>query len=165
MRVYRKWRNFFRSLLLDFYPIRNDEAVYSPGVTVFKEGEDLDFVRCTPFQLDFIACPGIRHPTLQDNGRMKVEDLTMLERKIELILQVAIKHDHSIVILGALGCGAWKNNPIDVAETFQKVLAKYNGVFKVVVFAIRQGLEKGYTTILGSDRLDNFTTFRQILTP
>jgi len=89
----------------------------------------------------------------------------MLERKIELILQVAIKHDHSIVILGALGCGAWKNNPIDVAETFQKVLAKYNGVFKVVVFAIRQGLEKGYTTILGSDRLDNFTTFRQILTP
>ena len=155
--------NYFRTLTIDMYPIQKDEVIYSPSVTVFKEGPAGDFARCTPFELCFIACPGIRHPCLTDQGRMKPEDILVLERKIELIFQVAHKNKHNVLVLGAMGCGAWKNNPVDVAQAFKRLLVKYDGVFKKVVFAILQGAEKGYITVLDSNRLDNFSTFENIL--
>ena len=154
--------NYFRTLTIDHYPLKNDEAVYSPRVTVFKEGPAHDFARCEPFDLSLIACPGIRHPPLQEDGRMRPSDIAVLERKIELIFQIACIHGHKVIVLGALGCGAWKNNPLDVAETFKRVIARFNGLFERVVFAILQGAAAGYTTVLGSDRLNNFTTFSVI---
>ncbi|PNG99335.1 hypothetical protein TSOC_014889 [Tetrabaena socialis] len=156
--------NYFRTLTIDLYPIKKDEAIYSPSVTVFKHGPDLDFARCQPFDMSFVACPGLRHPILTEEGRLKAEDVEVLERKIELIFQIAWMHGHRVLVLGAMGCGAWKNNPIDVAEAFKRVIARHDGVFHAIVFAIRQGAEKGYTTMDGSNRLDNFTTFKTILT-
>ncbi|PNH12600.1 hypothetical protein TSOC_000468 [Tetrabaena socialis] len=113
--------NYFRTLTIDLYPIKKDEAIYSPSVTVFKDGPELDFARCQPFDMSFIACPGLRHPILTEEGRLKAEDVEVLERKIELIFQVAWMHGHRVIVLGAMGCGAWKNNPIDVAEAFKSI--------------------------------------------
>jgi uncharacterized protein (TIGR02452 family) len=83
---------------------------------------------------------------------MKEEDLDLLEKKIETILQVSCKEKIDCLVLGALGCGAWKNNPNDVARCFAKVLPKYNGIFKSIIFAI-----KSHTQDM------NFAIFNQIL--
>ena len=157
--------NYFRSLTMHFYPIKADEAVYSPNITVFKESEDADFETCEPFDLDFVACPGLRHPNLTSDGKLKEEDVTILEKKIEVILQIAQKNKHSVIIMAALGCGAWKNPPRDVAETFKRVLEKYDGVVKAVLFAVKRNTEKGYIVKLDPSRPDNYSTFKTILTP
>ena len=56
--------------------------------------------------------------------RLKPEDCERLKIKVRLILQIAIQKGHDAVVLGALGCGAWRNPPQHVAEIFQEVLAE-----------------------------------------
>ena len=149
------------------YPLQSLQAIYSPEVTIFKESEEMEFVGCQPYNLNFIACPGIRHPTLVE-GQMSQSDLSKLEHKIELIFQIAHRHGHTVLVLGALGCGAWRNNPHDVARTFKSVISRYSGVFKGIFFAIKTGVSQTYTmntsnTIRQDGVDDNYNIFKQII--
>lgn len=58
-----------------------------------------------------------------------------LER-IEKVFQIAIVNDHETLILGAWGCGVFKNPPEMVAECFNIMLDKYSKFFTKIVFAI-----------------------------
>lgn len=59
------------------------------------------------------------------------------KNKIRLILSLAIKNDVKNIILGAWGCGVFKNNPVQIANFFKEVLDEgYNSYFDNVVFAI-----------------------------
>jgi uncharacterized protein (TIGR02452 family) len=126
----------------DLYPISQDEAIYSPSIGVFRssEKEDYEFIE-QPFQLDFIACPGLKHSQLVYNStlakkHLSESDAEILVKKIRMILQVGVEEDHDSMVVGALGCGAWGNPPADVAAIFRRVLSEHDGVFKVIVFAI-----------------------------
>ena len=65
-----------------------------------------------------------------------------------------------MVVLGALGCGAWKNNPEDVAGAFADVLERHDGAFKSVIFAIKSKCD-GYITSSHGRRPDNLGVFRR----
>ena len=95
-----------RTLTMHFYPIRDDEAVYSPCVVVMKASEAQGFARLAePLPtLDFVACPAIRHPQLAEGGdTLRDEDVTRLEIKVETVLQVAYKKGHGALVIGAMG--------------------------------------------------------------
>jgi uncharacterized protein (TIGR02452 family) len=156
--------NLFRSLDLRLYPIRDDEALYAPGVAVFKEGERAarPFERVPPYLLDFVACPALRHPVLrdEDGGRLCAADAARLRRKVELVLQVAHRHGHDAVVLGAMGCGAWKSPPEHVAEIMRDALrALPQGAFRAVAVAVLSGAAPGYVTVDHSSRPDNHAVF------
>jgi uncharacterized protein (TIGR02452 family) len=89
--------------------------------------------------MDFIACPGIKMPPLTNNNRLFPEDEALFEKKIELIFQVAYKYGYSNLVLGALGCGVWGCPTKHVAQIFKKVIAKYDGAFEAINFAILGG--------------------------
>ena len=58
------------------------------------------------------------------------------------VLGAAVAHGHDAIVLGAWGCGVFKNEPRDVARAFSSLLAgKYRGRFARVVFAILGGGE------------------------
>ena len=54
----------------------------------------------------------------------------------EHILTIAAHHGIDILILGAFGCGAFRNNPSVVADAYKEVLSKFEGAFKEIVFAV-----------------------------
>merc|ERR1712232_1117951 len=63
------------------------------------------------------------------------EELT--KQKIRTMLYMAAKHNHKALVLGALGCGAFQNDPKLVSSVFQSLLEnEFKGVFQLVVFAI-----------------------------
>jgi len=62
------------------------------------------------------------------------EYIKLMKNKMRLMFSLAIKNDCENLILGAWGCGVFKNDPYDVAEMFKKVTQEYN--IKNVVFAI-----------------------------
>ncbi len=136
--------NLCQTLLQDeFYPILDNEAVYSPGVTVFRDTEDNDnIVLDAVWQSAFIALPGIHNPQLVD-GQLSESDSERLKQKIELIMQIGYKKGHDALVLGALGCGAWHNPPQHVAQLFKEVLANWTGRFKKIVFACLEVGEGG----------------------
>lgn len=125
-----------------FYPLEGTESVYSPDVTVIK---NLDFILLPEFKkLSFIASPGLRHPPLTIENKLRPEDRTLLQNKIETIFQVGYAYGHDSLVLGALGCGAWNSPPEEVAGVFREVGERWNGVFRKIVYAIKKNSDKDY---------------------
>jgi len=138
--------NYCRSLKTEFYPLINDELIYSPGISVIKTSERTGWKSLYTNnnnnnlpKIAFVACPGIHNPRIIWVGgekRLIESDVVMLKQKIRTIIQTAVKCKHETIILGALGCGAWKNPPKHVAEIFKDVLYEYNGAIVNFYFAI-----------------------------
>ena len=61
-----------------------------------------------------------------------------LRRRAGLVLAVAADNGHRTVLLGAWGCGVFRNDPALVADAFGKWLEsdKFAGAFDRAVFAI-----------------------------
>ena len=117
-----------KHLLSSMYPIEDDACIYAPDVPVLGSQ--------TTMMMSFIACPGIKMPWLNGNGRFREEDVLRLRKKVELICQVALRNGHSNLVLGALGCGVWGCPPRHVAEIFKETLERYSTDLDKVIFAM-----------------------------
>ena len=135
----------FAYLQPEYYPIGPDEALYAKDVEVFFDTEERGFAPLTNKHLSFIACPGIKMPSLDRNGRMFPSDVDMLTKKIQLIVQVAIKEGHTHLVAGAIGCGVWGCPATHVAEIFRDVLL--NSPLVHVKFAILGSLRHAFSKV------------------
>lgn len=108
------------------YPLRNLESFYTDDIFVTK-GPLLENV--SPFEISVITMPALVNPTASQNN------LTL--QKISRILDIAVENKAKYLILGAWGCGVFRNDPEFVATGFMKCLnGDFKGVFDTVVFAI-----------------------------
>lgn len=162
--------NYFLSLRYErkYYPIFINEAIYSPAITVFKDNEKNNWkLYDTPIMMDFIACPGLKYPPVKkitdvDGNTIKrlcEEDVKTLKNKLRLIFQVGYKTNHDVLILGALGCGAWRSPPEHVAEIFKEICDEYSGMFKYVIFAVLRGAGDYAPSKFHKDNYDIFTKY------
>lgn len=152
--------NYHLSRIKELYPIMEEEVIYSPQITVIK-GSDLQPINNTK-QLDFIACPAIKYPFLDEDGLLEEEDSALLKKKIETIIQVASKYGHDTIIFGAMGCGAWENPPQEVAKIFKEVLSKYNGCITNYIFAILD-TDLDENLYIDHENKSNYEIFKNIL--
>ena len=60
----------------------------------------------------------------------------MLATRAARVLAAAAAHGHRRLVLGAWGCGVFRNDPAVVAEAFAGQLARTQGHFDHVVFAV-----------------------------
>jgi uncharacterized protein (TIGR02452 family) len=60
----------------------------------------------------------------------------VLNTRAGRVLAVAAAHGHRKLVLGAWGCGVFRNDPAVVAATFADCLARAEGRFDHVVFAV-----------------------------
>lgn len=67
-------------------------------------------------------------------------DPELLRQKVRGVLHVAAEHGHGALVLGAFGCGFFRNPPEAVAGAYHELLSgEFASTFKVVVFAIPKG--------------------------
>jgi uncharacterized protein (TIGR02452 family) len=154
--------NYFQTLNLKsgFYPLNGSQLVYSPKITVLKDDKNNDLSKF--YELAFIACPGLHDPDLVDGG-LSQSDIELLKNKIRNILNISFQHNHDVPILGALGCGAWRCKPNEIAQIFKNVIAEYDGAFKAIVFAVLEVNRDNYI-VQNRDRTEsNFEVFKHIL--
>lgn len=121
------------------YPLNlNYGSVYSPSIAVFRDTE-LDNYRLLedPFLVDIITMPGIKKPEIV-NGKLTEKDKKILKNKVSTILNLGALWGNDSLVLGALGCGAYKTPSSEMAEIFKEVIFSedYKGLFKKIVFAI-----------------------------
>jgi uncharacterized protein (TIGR02452 family) len=152
-----------------FYPLCEDGRVsllYSPAVPVLRDTEERGYAWLpTPFYLDFIACPALKYPhwvssATAPDGDLSDSDKERLATRLRLILRVAAQMGNDAVVLGPMGCGAWRNPPGAVAGVFATVLPEFDGVFREIVVAAlttRAGFQTTnaaiFTDVLMSARL------------
>lgn len=108
------------------YPLKGLKGIYTNGVQVWR---DEKLVPHTPYDIALITVPAVVNPT--------DDDAELVQNKIKRILDIAADNHHNTLILGAWGCGVFRNDPTTIAETFCKYLKnEFNGVFENVIFAI-----------------------------
>ena len=108
-------------------------AIYSPAVPVFKDddGERRD----APYPCAFVTAPAVNVGAIRDGERRLVRD--EMRERVEKVLALMAGHGHDAAVLGAWGCGVFKNDPEEVAELFAKALrGKFAGRFARAVFAV-----------------------------
>ena len=150
--------NLYRTVHTDFYPLKSLEAVYSPVITVFRAPEARNYaILEAPYTVAVVSAPALKYPPVR-NGRLRDADVQTLKRKIRLVFQIAKQHGHEVLVLGAWGCGAWRNPPAHVAEVFRAVLREYSGVFHSVVFACLHTPSDAF-----NERPSSYSIFQQIL--
>ncbi|GGS81583.1 TIGR02452 family protein [Streptomyces toxytricini] len=113
-----------------------DRVIHSPGVPVFRDdrGELLD----TPFRAGFLTSPAPNAGTIRRQEPERAPEIpAALARRAERVLETAALHGYRRLVLGAWGCGVFRNDPTEVAEAFQALLTgRFAGVFERVVFGI-----------------------------
>lgn len=138
------WNRFYAPHRAAKSSLHNDDIIYTPNVVVIKDDDyrPLD----NPFLVDVITCaaPNLRKmPTnaynKDDGYEVKISREALLalhERRAVKIISVASQNGAEALILGAFGCGAFRNDPTVVAEAYRIVLPTFMYHFKTIEFAV-----------------------------
>lgn len=160
------WEGFYSPHRNAHNPLYNNDCIYTPNVKVFKS--DINFPEAMPenewWDVNVITCaaPNLRevpsnrmNPYAGDKkAEISLEDLRQLLRsRVERIFQVALANGADVLILGAFGCGAFRNPPRLVAEVFKEYTDRYGKFFDVIEYAVfHTEREKG-----------NYEAFREVM--
>lgn len=127
------------------YPIPNFGGIYSPCVTIYRNSIDYDTMD-TPRECSVISCSSVIHPKLDPStGLMLSRYERIVKKKIREIFRIAILNNHTKLVLGAFGCGAFKNPPHHIARLFKEVLneSEFSHSFEEICFAILEDYNSG----------------------
>ncbi|KAI5286401.1 hypothetical protein KEM54_006818 [Ascosphaera aggregata] len=175
-----------------FYPLHRHGGLFSPTVLVFRNGDEeytlMDLNK--PQQLPIVSVisvaalcrSGTRQERLlvpaavddSDNSRTGFqyatveiyndpEDRHEMKEKMRVILRIAAYNRCRRLVLGALGCGAFRNPRREVAHCWAEVLLESEfrgGWWEAIVFAVCDSQNNGSDSLNG---VSNYSVFRDVL--
>ncbi len=122
------------------YPLHPDfGGIYTPDVTIFRESEANGYkLMEAPAKTSVVTVAGINRPELTASGLIAPSLVEPVKNKMRTILRIGLCHGHDSLVLGALGCGAFRNPPAHVARLFHDVFAEseFKDKFRLLVFAV-----------------------------
>lgn len=132
--------------LSDPHTLYSDHMLYSPDVPVFRDEVTGRLEEGGPWSLSFITAPAPNAGAVHNTYKGKVDAATLdrlidetMRRRLLRVLSLAHKEGHRCLVLGAYGCGVFKNPPERVAAIFAELLrhgGPFEDVFDTVVFAV-----------------------------
>ncbi|MFD5429252.1 TIGR02452 family protein [Streptomyces sp. NPDC127084] len=119
-------------------PFYSDRVIHSPGVPVFRDerGRLLD----RPYTVGFLTSPAPNAGVIL--SRMPGEAVripAVLASRAERVLETAAVAGYRRLVLGAWGCGVFRNDPAQVAGAFHSLLrdgGRFSGHFEETVYAV-----------------------------
>lgn len=142
-----------------------DTVLYTPEVIIFKTDEDIPQLmpKSDWCKVGVITCaaPNLRskpvnpmNPGTGSSIRMSDEALRELHlSRGRRILQAAAAQCNEVLVLGAFGCGAFRNNPDVVAAVYKELTEEFRGYFRHIEFAV-------YTP---KENPENYFAFERVL--
>lgn len=138
------WDGFYTPHRQSGDSLYNDDIIFTPGVQVLKDDDYRPLV--DPFAVDVITCaaPNLRerpaNPFNPSDGQavqITPNELHRLhEQRARRILTVAAQNKAEVLILGAFGCGAFRNDPNVVAQAYKNILPEFAHHFRTIEFAV-----------------------------
>ncbi len=153
--LHPKINSFLRKQFKSDYFIPEFGAIYTPKVQVIRAKESLGYPFIKPFCVDIIASAAyICHPDFSDAPVDSYVYERGFKEKIRSVLRIAIDTGHDSIVLGAWGCGAFRNDPVVVSVFFKEVIKEneFDGRFIEIAFAI-----------IDKHKTNNFKIFHQVL--
>ena len=115
--------------------IYTDHAIYSPDVVFFRDGGFR--LLETPVTASVLTLPAVN----MGQVILKGEDQTLAEqamkRRMELALALFAENGDRNLVLGAYGCGVFRNDPVKIAAWWRELLESgFGRYFDRIVFAV-----------------------------
>ena len=118
-----------------YYPISDAGGIYSPHVVVHSVTDTaLSADEFFPCSVLTIAAQDLR----LSRGNVTF-DFELTRQKFRTLLHMAQANGEKILVLTSIGCGAFANDPVEIARAFKSLLCdggEFSGVFEEVLFAI-----------------------------
>lgn len=143
------WNAFYKPHRKAANPLYNNDCIYTPDVCVFKS--DVNFPELLPrndwWSVNVLTCaaPNLRerpsnamNPYARDTAAKitPTEFEKLLTARIKRIFEIAVANGNDVLILGAFGCGAFRNPPELVAKVFNTVMQDYLCYFDTIEYAV-----------------------------
>ena len=126
--------------------IHTDDIIYTPDVMVIKNDDYKTLQESDYFRVDVITCaaPNLREVPANSFNRDEGEPIQLSDEELYKvhykraikIMEVACANNVEVLILGAFGCGAFRNNPTVVAEAYKDAVEHFRHAFKEIEFAV-----------------------------
>ncbi|WP_162469088.1 TIGR02452 family protein [Streptomyces adustus] len=119
-------------------PFYTDRVIHAPAVPVFRDdrGRLLD----TPFTAGFLTAAAPNAGVVLRTAPERAAELPgALAVRAGRVLETAAAHGYRRLVLGAWGCGVFRNDPAQVAGAFRDLLGpggRFAGTFGQVVFGV-----------------------------
>lgn len=113
----------------------SDRVIHSPRVPVFRDDKGL--LLDAAHEVSFLTAAAPNRGAVLRNQPADADRVgPALRTRVRRVLAVAAAHGHRRLVLGAWGCGVFRNDPATVAEAFALALADAVGWFDQVTFAV-----------------------------
>ncbi|WP_205511656.1 TIGR02452 family protein [Longitalea arenae] len=120
----------------------SDHMIYSPGVPIIKDegGLELD----EPVCISIVTAPAVNAGVIKrDDGGSTDKIIPAMKARIEKLLALCMHYRHTTLILGAWGCGVFRNDPDMIAGLFHEALTgPFANQFDRVLFAVKTNKEE-----------------------
>ena len=115
-------------------------AIHTQNVVVFRDNQ-MNLLE-QPFNVSFLTCAAVNmghYMTFESST--KDEGEKEMRKRMLTVLRCMKAHGHDALVLGAFGCGVFRNDPIFVASMWNNLLRseEFNTCFKHVSFGIISG--------------------------
>ncbi|MGW6740604.1 TIGR02452 family protein [Streptomyces sp. NPDC055025] len=129
---------FYAHHRADRSPFYSDRVIHSPGVPVFRD--DRGRLLGTPYHVGFLTSAAPNAGVIARRAPEQAHRIpAALASRAERVLETAAERGYRRLVLGAWGCGVFRNDPAAVAEAFRAPLTgdgRFADRFDEVVFAV-----------------------------
>jgi len=143
------WNVFYKPHRKSANPLYNNDCIYTPDVCVFKSDTNFPepLAKENWWSVNILTCaaPNLRErPSNMMNpyagnvaAKITPSELeALLTARIRRIFEVAVANQNEVLILGAFGCGAFRNPPEIVARVFNNVMQDFLCYFETIEYAV-----------------------------
>lgn len=125
------------------YPLPEVGGLYVPNVLAIRNHEKYCYSLCVPRHINVICVAGLN--MTQSGVYFAEKHGAIIKNKIRTIFRIAAENGHTVLVLGALGCGQFKNPVDEVVRIFGEVIEESKGLFEAIVFSILPDRSKNIT--------------------
>lgn len=151
------------SLHKEYYPWNALQGIYTRDVIIIRSSKAYGHHLVAPHEpasempvVSVLSVAAMRRPDLSDGQVLgsgakrkvfaKKGDRELTKKKMVLVLRMAASRGHDRLVLGALGCGAFRNPVEEIAECWKEVFEQQEfqgGWWKEVCFAVLDSRNEG----------------------
>lgn len=141
----------FKNGFYDYHKYQHNKLytsklIYSPNVLFLRDdSKNYNFIKDI-VMMDVITCAAPNIRGLNGKVDMSIVRNNNMDKiyydRISSIFKAAVTNGVDHLVLGAFGCGVFRNSPNAIARVFHEVQDEYSGCFKSIVYAIYCGTDK-----------------------
>lgn len=111
-------------------------AIYSPEVVFFRD-ERFELLP-EPVTASVLTLPAVNYGQVLRQGEDAGQAAKVMKERMRLALSLFAREGHRVLVLGAYGCGVFRNDPRQVAKWWKELLQTegYGNYFEHIVYAV-----------------------------